>query len=61
MKDDYTNNSHYLTYTFLFKRLGECNFLILEMKGLNWHNIAWGKGGGISKVLQLYGGEPSVS
>ena len=26
MKDDYTVNSHYLTYTFLFKRLGECPF-----------------------------------
>ena len=26
MKDDYTTNSHYLTYTFLFKRLGECTF-----------------------------------
>ena len=24
MKDDYTTNSHYLTYTFLFKGLGEC-------------------------------------
>ena len=24
MKDDYTANSHYLTYKFLFKRLGEC-------------------------------------
>ena len=24
MKDDHTINSHYLTYTFLFKRLGEC-------------------------------------
>ena len=26
MKDGYTTNSHYLTYTFLFKRLGECTF-----------------------------------
>ena len=26
MKDDYTTNSHYFTYTFLFKRLGECTF-----------------------------------
>ena len=25
-KDYYTTNSHYLTYTFLFKRLGECTF-----------------------------------
>ena len=24
MKDNYTTNSHYLMYTFLFKRLGEC-------------------------------------
>ena len=28
-------NSRYLAYTFLFKRLGECNFLILGVKGLN--------------------------
>ena len=26
MKDDYTTNSHFLNYTFLFKRLGECTF-----------------------------------
>ena len=26
MKDDYTTNCHYLTYTFLCKRLGECTF-----------------------------------
>ena len=25
-KDDYTTNSHYLTYTFLFKKLGGCTF-----------------------------------
>ena len=31
---DDTTNSHYLTYTFLFIRLGECNFLILGMKAL---------------------------
>ena len=31
MKDDYTTNSHYLTYTFLFKRLGECTFLNLGL------------------------------
>ena len=34
MKDDYTTNSHYLTYTFLFKRMGEFNFFILGMEGL---------------------------
>ena len=34
MKNDYTTNSHCLTYTFLFKRLGECHFLILGMKVL---------------------------
>ena len=38
MKDDYTTNSYYLTYAFLFKKLGECNFLIMGMKGLR---IAW--------------------
>ena len=26
MKDEYTTNSHYLTYTSLLKRLGECSF-----------------------------------
>ena len=33
MKDDYTNNSHYLTYAFLFERLGECPFWTWEWKG----------------------------
>ena len=33
MKDDYTTNSHYLTYTFLFRTLGECTFRALEWKG----------------------------
>ena len=27
LKDDYTTNSHYLTRTFLFVRLGKCRFL----------------------------------
>ena len=27
MKDDYTTNSHYLTYAILFKKLGEFTFL----------------------------------
>ena len=30
MKDDYTTNSRYFTYTFLFKRLGECTFRTWE-------------------------------
>ena len=30
MKDDYTTNSYYITCTFLFKMLRECNFLILN-------------------------------
>ena len=34
MKDDKTTDSHWDTYTFLLKDLGECNFLILGMKGL---------------------------
>ena len=38
MTGDYTTNSHYLTYTFLFRRLGECNFLILEMKEMTLFN-----------------------
>ena len=28
MKGDYATNSHFLTRTFLFKRLGECNFFV---------------------------------
>ena len=34
MKDDYTTNSHYLTYTFLFRKVGRMYFLILGVKGL---------------------------
>ena len=34
MKDDYTTNSHYLTYIFNFKRFGRMYFLNLGMKGL---------------------------
>ena len=36
MKDDYTTNSHYLTYTLIFKRLGEGNFVkLLDVRELN--------------------------
>ena len=31
------SNSHYLTYTFLFKRLGECTFIIQEWKVPSTH------------------------
>ena len=31
-KDDFTTNPHYVTCTFLFKRLGECTYL--GVKGL---------------------------
>ena len=34
MKDDYTTNSHYLTYTFLFRKVGRMYFLNLGVKGL---------------------------
>ena len=34
MEDYHTTNSHYITYTFLLKRLGECTFLNLGVKGL---------------------------
>ena len=34
MNDDYTTDSRYLTYTFIFKRFGECIFLNLGVKGL---------------------------
>ena len=33
MQDYYTSNSHYLTYTLLFKRLWECTFWTWEWKG----------------------------
>ena len=33
MKDEYTTNSHYLTYTCLPKRLGECTFWTWEWMG----------------------------
>ena len=33
MEDDYATNSHYITNTFLFKRLGECTFYF-GVKGL---------------------------
>ena len=42
MKDDYTTNSHYLTYTFLFERLGEWKRLseapiyAFAALGINW-------------------------
>ena len=34
MKDDYNTNSHYLTYTFIFRKVGRMYFLNLGMKGL---------------------------
>ena len=34
MKDDCTTNSHYLTYKFIFKRLGQCTFRPWEKTGL---------------------------
>ena len=33
LKDDSCTSSHYLTYTFLLKRLGECTFWAWEWKG----------------------------
>ena len=43
MKDDYTINSHYLTYTFLFKRLGECTFWTYGSERVKMHE--WPKRG----------------
>ena len=34
MRDDYTTNSHYLTYTFLFEKVERVYFLNVEVKGL---------------------------
>ena len=36
MKDDYTTNSHYLTHTFLFRKVGRMYFLNLGAKGLKY-------------------------
>ena len=41
MKFDYTTNCNYLSYTFLFKRLGKCTFLSLVVKGLTFHLTVW--------------------
>ena len=38
MKDDYNTNSHYLTYTFLFKKVGRMYFSNLGVKGLKTIN-----------------------
>ena len=35
MKDDYTTNSHYLRYTFIFRKVGRKYILNLVVKGLN--------------------------
>ena len=42
MKYVYTTNSPYLTYAFLFKRLGEGNFFILGVKGLKTKELKLG-------------------
>ena len=42
MKDDYTTNSHYLTHTFLFRKVGRIYFLNLGVKGLNISRYAAG-------------------
>ena len=41
MNDYYTDNSHYRTYTFLFKRLGECTILTWEWKGNEHKDELW--------------------
>ena len=38
MKDDCTTNSHYLMYTFLFRKVGRMHFLNLGVKGLTEWN-----------------------
>ena len=43
MKDYHTTNSHYLTYTFLFKWLGECIFWTWKWKA--FAPITWGPSG----------------
>ena len=41
MKNDYATNSHYLTYTFLFKKVGRIliYFLSLVVKGLKQTHV----------------------
>ena len=39
MKDGYATNPHYLTYTFLFKRLGEFTFCTLLQGSSNSYAI----------------------
>ena len=38
MRDDFTSNSYYLTYTFLLKRLGRMYFSNLGVKGFREHS-----------------------
>ena len=38
MKDDYTVSSHYLSYTFLLRKVGRMYFLNLGVKGLTHTN-----------------------
>ena len=35
MRDDYTTNSHYLTHTFLFRKVRRMYFLSLGVKGVS--------------------------
>ena len=43
LKDDYTTNSHYLTHTFLFRKVGRTSFLNLGVKGVMLHGstVPW--------------------
>ena len=53
MKDDYTTSSHYLTHTFLFRKVERMYFFNLGLKGLKPSSITWR--GYISRVdLQLF-------
>ena len=40
MEDDYTTNSHYITYTFLFRKVGRMYFLNLGVKGIRGPQVA---------------------
>ena len=52
MNHDFFTNSHYFTYTFRFKRLGECNFLILGVSS-TWRPRSYHNAGTISRILML--------
>ena len=50
MKDDYTTHSHY--FTFLAKRLGECNILNLEVKEIGTEGLSFEASAGLITIKE---------